>query len=379
MIHLERVTATKGRFRLTEISFALEAGAYGVVIGPAGSGKTTLLEALAGLIRVTGGQVRIDGVDQRRMSPESRDIGLVYQQAYLFPHLSVAQNVAYGARDAVTQQEVVERLGVASLLGRDVAGLSGGERQLVALARALARRPRLLLLDEPFSALDPRRRALVRREVRDLHRAWGLTTLQVTHDFAEAGLLGDQAILLDAGRVLQSGPPAEVFRRPASPYVAEFLGAENVFAGTARRWTASGDEVLARAAVDGVASHRATDVDADTELDADAVADRQQAMAFETGALTFYAVGDFAPGAGHAVIRAEEVTVARDQTYDSARNRFSGRVLEVATLGALTRVTVDVRGTPIVAAVSTQSARDLALAPGLAVVVSFKAMAVHLC
>ena len=379
MIHLERVTATKGRFRLTEISFALEAGAYGVVIGPAGSGKTTLLEALAGLIRVTSGQVRIDGVDQRRMSPESRDIGLVYQQAYLFPHLSVAQNVAYGARDAVTQQEVIERLGVASLLGRDVAGLSGGERQLVALARALARRPRLLLLDEPFSALDPRRRALVRREVRDLHRAWGLTTLQVTHDFAEAGLLGDQAILLDAGRVLQSGPPAEVFRRPASPYVAEFLGAENVFAGTARRWTASGDEAHARGAVDGVASHRDVDAAVDAELDADAVADRQQAMAFETGGLTFYAVGDFAPGAGHAVIRAEEVTVARDQTYDSARNRFSGRVLEVATLGALTRVTVDVRGTPIVAAVSTQSARDLALAPGLAVVVSFKAMAVHLC
>jgi molybdopterin-binding protein len=379
VIHLERVTATKGRFRLTEISFALEAGAYGVVIGPAGSGKTTLLEALAGLIRVTGGQVRIDGVDQRRMSPESRDIGLVYQQAYLFPHLSVAQNVAYGARDAVTQQEVIERLGVASLLGRDVAGLSGGERQLVALARALARRPRLLLLDEPFSALDPRRRALVRREVRDLHRAWGLTTLQVTHDFAEAGLLGDQAILLDAGRVLQSGPPAEVFRRPASPYVAEFLGAENVFAGTARRWTASGDEAHARGAVDGVASHRDVDAAVDAELDADAVADRQQAMAFETGGLTFYAVGDFAPGAGHAVIRAEEVTVARDQTYDSARNRFSGRVLEVATLGALTRVTVDVRGTPIVAAVSTQSARDLALAPGLAVVVSFKAMAVHLC
>jgi len=379
MIHLERVTATKGRFRLTEISFALEAGAYGVVIGPAGSGKTTLLEALAGLIRVTGGQVRIDGVDQRRMSPESRDIGLVYQQAYLFPHLSVAQNVAYGARDAVTQQEVIERLGVASLLGRDVAGLSGGERQLVALARALARRPRLLLLDEPFSALDPRRRALVRREVRDLHRAWGLTTLQVTHDFAEAGLLGDHAILLDAGRVLQSGPPAEVFRRPASPYVAEFLGAENVFAGTARRWTASGDEAHARGAVDGVASHRDVDAAVDAELDADAVADRQQAMAFETGGLTFYAVGDFAPGAGHAVIRAEEVTVARDQTYDSARNRFSGRVLEVATLGALTRVTIDVRGTPIVAAVSTQSARDLALAPGLAVVVSFKAMAVHLC
>lgn len=352
MIHLDRVSATKGRFRLAEVSFALEVGAYGVVIGPAGSGKTTLLEVLAGLVPVQGGRVLLDGVERRWMPPESRDIGLVYQQAYLFPHLSVAQNVAYGARDIATQQEVIERLGVTPLLARDVAGLSGGERQLVALARALARRPRLLLLDEPFSALDPRRRGLVRREVRDLHRAWGLTTLQVTHDFAEAGLLGDQAILLDAGQVLQSGPPAEVFRKPASPYVAEFLGAENVFAGTARPWTAAPD---------------------------DAIGERQQAMAFETGTLTFYAVGDFAAGAGHAVIRAEEVTVARDQTYDSARNRFSGRVVEVATLGALTRVTVDVRDTPIVAAVSTQSARDLALAPGLAVVVSFKAMAVHLC
>lgn len=371
MIQLERVSATKGRFRLAEISFALAAGSYGVVIGPAGSGKTTLLEVLAGLVPVREGHVRLDGVERRRMPPESRDIGLVYQQAYLFPHLSVAQNVAYGARDTETQTEVVERLGVAPLLARDVAGLSGGERQLVALARALARRPRLLLLDEPFSALDPRRRALVRREVRDLHRGWGLTTLQVTHDFAEAGLLGDQAILLDAGRVLQSGPPAEVFGRPASPYVAEFLGAENVFAGTARPWSPSGDAGRSEGAGDGSAL--------DPEADAPVVGDRQQAMAFETGTLTFYAVGDFAAGAGHAVIRAEEVTVARDQTYYSARNRFSGRVLEVATLGALTRVTVDVRGTPIVAAVSTQSARDLALAPDLAVVVSFKAMAVHLC
>ena len=302
MIHLERVTATKGRFRLTEISFALEAGAYGVVIGPAGSGKTTLLEALAGLIRVTGGQVRIDGVDQRRMPPESRDIGLVYQQAYLFPHLSVAQNVVYGARDAVTQQEVIERLGVASLLGRDVAGLSGGERQLVALARALARRPRILLLDEPFSALDPRRRVLIRREVRALHRAWGLTTLQVTHDFAEAGMLGDQAILLDGGRVLQAGTPAEVFRRPASPYVAEFLGAENVLAGTARD--------LGEAAPDW------------RDGDPREFAQGHRAFAFESEGLTLYAVGDFVPGAGHAVIRAEEITLARGQTHDSARNRF---------------------------------------------------------
>ena len=359
MIRLQGVSAKKGRFTLADVSFALDKGSFGVVIGPAGSGKTTLLEVVAGLLTPSAGVLQLDGVDARGLAPESRGVGLVYQHAFLFPHLSVRENIAYGAADAATLDEAAERMGVTPLFTREVRGLSGGERQLVALARALARRPRLLLLDEPFSALDPRRRAIIRREVRALHRAWGLTTLQVTHDFAEAGMLGDQAILLDGGRVLQAGTPAEVFRRPASPYVAEFLGAENVFGGVARD--------LGEAAPDWIDS-------APGEF-----AHGHRAFAFETEGLTLYAVGDFAPGAGHAVIRAEEITVARDQSHDSARNRFAGRVIEVATLGALTRVTIDVRGTPLVAALTTRSAHELGIVPGLAVVATFKAMAVHLC
>lgn len=359
MIRLDGVTARKGRFTLDAVSFALEAATYGVVIGPAGSGKTTLLEVIAGLLTPASGRVELDGADARRSPPETRGVGLVYQHAFLFPHLTVRENVAYGAADDATLHEASERMGVTALFGRDVGSLSGGERQLVALARALARRPRLLLLDEPFSALDPRRRTLIRREVRALHREWGLTTLQVTHDFAEAGMLGDLAILLDGGRVLQSGTPAEVFRRPASPYVAEFLGAENVFAGVARD--------LGAAAPDWVDAPPAE------------LAQGHRAFAFEADGLTLYAVGDFAPGAGHAVIRAEEITIAREQRHDSARNRFAGRVTEVASLGALTRVTVDVRGTPLIAALTTRSALELKLEPGLAVVASFKAMAVHLC
>jgi molybdopterin-binding protein len=359
MIRLDGITARKGRFALDDVSFELAAGGYGVVIGPAGSGKTTLLEVIAGLLPPKSGSVSLNGADVRRTPPEDRGIGFVYQHAFLFPHLSVRENVAYGAANADAMTEACDRLGVTPLLDRDVRGLSGGERQLVALARALARKPQLLLLDEPFSALDPRRRTRVRREVRALHREWGLTTLQVTHDFAEAGMLGDRAILLDAGRVLQSGTPAEVFRRPASPYVAEFLGAENVFGGVARD--------LGEAKPDWV------------DGDQNEYSHGYRAFAFEAEGLTLYAVGDFAPGAGHAVIRAEEITIARDQTHDSARNRFSGRVVEIATLGALTRVTLDVRGTPLVAALTTRSAHELALAPGLAVVASFKAMAVHLC
>jgi molybdopterin-binding protein len=359
MIRLSDVVARKGRFTLDGVSVSLAEGEYGVVIGPAGSGKTTMLEVIAGLLPPESGRMELGGEDARRLAPEDRRLSLVYQHAYLFPHLSVRDNVAYGAADARTLAEVEARLEVGAYYSRDVMGLSGGERQVVALARALARRPRLLLLDEPFSALDPRRRTLVRREVRQLHRDWGLTTLQVTHDFAEAGMLGDRAILLDAGQVLQQGTPAEVFRRPASPYVAEFLGAENVFAGVARE--------LGEVSPDWV------------EGDPAIYSSGHRAFAFETEGLTLYAVGDFASGAGHAVIRAEEITIARDQGHDSARNRFAARVVEVQTLGALTRVTLDVRGVPLVAALTTRSALELRLEAGLAVVASFKAMAVHLC
>ena len=359
MIRFDGIAATKGRFELRDVTFALDPGAYGVVIGPAGSGKTTLLEVAAGLLAPSAGRLEVGGVDAHALPPEDRRVGLVYQHAFLFPHLSVRENVAYGAADDATLDEAAARMGVTELMSREVRGLSGGERQLVALARALARRPRLLLLDEPFSALDPRRRAVIRREVRALHGAWGLTTLQVTHDFAEAGMLGDQAILLDGGRVLQSGTPAEVFRRPASPYVAEFLGAENVLAGAARDLGEAAPDWIDGAPAEHAHGHRA--------------------FAFDSEGLTLYAVGDFAAGAGHAVIRAEEITLSRDQRHDSARNRFAGRVIEVVTLGALTRVTIEVRGVPIVAALTTRSATELALEPGLAVVASFKAMAVHLC
>jgi molybdopterin-binding protein len=233
-----------------------------------------------------------------------------------------------------------------------VGSLSGGERQLVALARAAARRPRILLLDEPFGALDPRRRARVRREVRALHREWGLTTLHVTHDFAEAGMLGELLVLLDGGRVLQSGAPELVFRRPASPAVAAFLGAENVYAGVA--------------CVD----------DGDREV---AAGDAERVLVFEGEGLTLRAVSDREPGPCHAVVRAEEVVLAREPQSSSARNAMRGIVREVHRAGALARVTLGVDGTPVVAALTAGSAAELGLREGDVVWASCKAHAVHLC
>lgn len=355
-----------------------------MVIGPAGAGKTTLLETIAGILPQRAGTLRLMGRDMAGVPPERRGIGFVYQGGYLFPHLSVEENVGYGASDPTFVRELTERLGVSALLGRDVRGLSGGEQQLVAIARALGARPKILLLDEPFSALDPRRRSLVRRTVRALHEELGTTVLQVTHDFTEAGLLGDLAILLDGGRVLQSGPPEQVFRRPASPYIAEFLGAENVFAGEVRVLHGRSGRATsgegASAAPDDTSN---VDVSpAAPTLARDGVemsGDGQHDIEFRTGPLAFYTVGDAQSGPGYAVIRAGEVLLSREPQHSSARNNFPGTVSEVATTGALAHVTVNVSGVPIVAVLTTRSADELSLAPGTEVWVSFKAMAVHLC
>jgi molybdate/tungstate transport system ATP-binding protein len=360
VIEARGLSARVGSFQLDDVTFTVPKGAYGVVIGPAGSGKTTLLETIAGITPQTGGTLHLDGRPATTLPPEQRRLGLVYQHGYLFPHLSVEENIAYGASSADVAREVATRVGAWTLRGRAVESLSGGERQLVALARALARQPSILLLDEPFSALDPRRREATRRELRRIHREWGVTVLQVTHDFTEAGLLGDVAILLDAGHVLQSGKPEIVFLKPASPYVAEFLGAENVFAGTAR--------VLPDDSPDWLASSDAL------------VGHGHHAVEFRTGPLTIYAVASGVENPGYAVIRAEEILLSLDaRASTSARNHFHGRITEISTLGALTRVSLDVQGMALVAALTTRSAQELALAVGVEAYASFKAMAVHLC
>ena len=357
MIALQGVTARVGDFAVEDVSFQVPQGAYGIVIGPTGAGKTTLVEAIAGLVPITRGRLLLGDTDVTRAPPERRRLSIVYQHAYLFPHLSVRENVDYGSESSRTTVDMLERFGLGEVSGRNVRVLSGGERQLVAIARALARRPEVLLLDEPFAALDPRRRVAVRRELRTIYFERRFTVLQVTHDFHEAGLLGDVGVVLERGRVLQAGRPEDLFRKPASPAVADFLGAENVFAGVA---TPIRDD-----APDWVQSPDAETI--------------EHAVAFTTGSVTLYALGHVLPGAAHAVIRADDVSLSRTAGSSSVRNQFRGRVTEIAPAGAITRVTIDVSGLPLVAAVTTRSAQELQLAPGVDVYAAFKATAVHLC
>lgn len=202
MIRVDGLTVRVPGFVLDHISFTIPAGRVGVVTGPTGAGKSTLLETIAGVRNASSGRVMLDDNDVSRLPPESRTVGLVYQQAWLFPHLSATRNIAYSAREQRVVDNLIELLQLQALLEKPVATLSGGERQLIALARALARAPRTLLLDEPFAAMDSSLRAAVRRAVLDWASARGMTTLLVTHDASEAALDGSIQLRLDRGSLL---------------------------------------------------------------------------------------------------------------------------------------------------------------------------------
>ncbi len=217
---------------LDGLDLALPRGRVTAVVGPSGAGKSTLLRAIAGLTRPDAGDVLFDGESVLRVAPEKRRLGVVFQSYALFPHLTVADNVAFAPRvrgvagGAARREtaEILEKLEIAGLAGRYPHQLSGGERQRVALARALAADPRALLLDEPLAALDARLRLALRDELAGRLRAAGLTAVYVTHDQQEAMALGDRVAVLRAGRLEQVGSAEDLYRAPATPFVATFFG-----------------------------------------------------------------------------------------------------------------------------------------------------------
>ncbi len=227
-----------GRRAVDGVDLRLERGGFLAVLGPSGSGKTTLLRMIAGFERPDGGSVRIAGRPVTGpgtwVEPEARRIGMVFQQGALFPHLTVAGNVGFGATGPSRVAECLELVGLADRASGYPHELSGGERQRVALARALAADPEVVLLDEPFSALDAGLRERLREDVAAILRAAGTSTLLVTHDQSEALSLADTVAVLREGRVEQVGTPEAVYERPRSRWVANFLGEADVLPGTAR-------------------------------------------------------------------------------------------------------------------------------------------------
>jgi len=222
-------------------SLTVAKGEFVCLLGPSGCGKTTTLQMVAGFVQPSIGQVKLDGQDITRMSSNRRGLGIVFQSYALFPHMTVAQNVAFGLEmrrvaAAERAQRVAEALDLVHLGGfssRYPRELSGGQRQRVALARALVIRPPVLLLDEPMGALDAKLREEMQIELRALQRRVGITTIMVTHDQAEAMTLSDRVVLMNGGRVEQVGKPYEMYEQPNGRFSSTFLGRSNVFSGTA--------------------------------------------------------------------------------------------------------------------------------------------------
>jgi iron(III) transport system ATP-binding protein len=256
-------SAAGGQTILQGIDLRLAEGEYVALLGPSGCGKSTLLRLVAGFARPTEGTVTLDGrtvSDARSFTPpEDRGVGMVFQSYALWPHLDVAGNVGYGLRTlpgparAARVAEALATVGLDGFQRRRIPSLSGGQRQRVALARCLAMRPRLMLLDEPLANLDAHLREAMVDEFRHLHRATGATILHVTHDQAEALALADRIAVMDRGRILQQGSPDQVWQEPASAAVARFLGrgtvvgAELLHPGPPARLRLWGHEVALRA------------------------------------------------------------------------------------------------------------------------------------
>lgn len=239
MFHLEvnQLHKSYGDTRVFEgIEFGIRKGELVTLLGPSGCGKSTLLRALAGLTPVDGGQIRVAGEDITWQTPQQRGIGMVFQSYALFPNMTVWDNVAFGLKMkpqpgrelAGSVREVLALVELEDLAKRYPSELSGGQRQRVALARALVVQPRILLLDEPLSALDARIRRSLRQQIREIQQRLELTTLFVTHDQEEALTMSDRVFLMDRGRIVQSGSPEQIYTQPANAFVAGFIGHYNL-------------------------------------------------------------------------------------------------------------------------------------------------------
>jgi molybdopterin-binding protein len=347
MIKVNNLSVDLGEFVLKNITLTIEEGEYFIILGPTGAGKTVLLESIAGLHPIKSGEIWLRGKEVTGVEPEKRKISIVYQDHVLFPHLSVKNNLAFGLKmNKATKDKqknrinwVAELLGISNLLHRRPDTLSGGEKQKVALGRAIVTQPELLLVDEPLSSLDPETRENVQQQLWRLHRALGITMLHVTHDFEEAIALGNRIAVIGEGRLMQVGTPEEIFRHPNSEFVARFAMARNIFLGKVEK-KSNGDTVFK---VDGAEFIIATD----------------------------------AEGTYHASIRPEEILISTEPIRSSARNCFPGTITRILDKGSTLYITVNIPP-ELSCLVTRHSFEEMELHEGKEVFLTFKAASIHL-
>ena len=346
MIRIKNLSNDWKEFKINNINLQVEDSEYFVILGPSGSGKTMLLELIAGMWPLDSGKIYMDNQDITMFPPEKRGIGFVYQNYMLFPHKTVFENIAFGLKvKKVAKEEIKTRvnemmdlLKISHLADRLPRTLSGGEQQRTALARALIIYPKILLMDEPLSALDRKTRDELMQELKEIHRKFDVTLVHVTHNFDEALMLADRIAIMRNGEISQVGTSTEIFRHPADKFVADFVGAENIIEGIAKK-------------------------------------DGAKITIVDTGNISIYST-EQKEGHVHITVRPEDIILSTQKVETSARNVFKGQIKEIVDTGALIKLTIDV-GEPLVVFLTRQSFLDMELNIGKSVWTYFKATAVH--
>lgn len=356
---IEALTLSLGAFRLHKIDFAVSGGETLVILGPNGAGKSVTLETIAGFHRPESGNILIGGRDVTALPPERRNVGFVVQNFGLFPHLSVVQNVAVARRRGAAgvkaksasplggdHAALLGYFGIAHLAQRAPSGLSPGEKQRVALARALAAAPDLFLFDEPFSALDAETHEQLREELKSYLPALAIPAIFVSHDRSDALTLADKVVVLREGAVIQRGPPAEIFQRPANSFIARFVGIENVLPGRIMERSNGGLSVAVE----------------------------EQTLRAVPSAMAHQGVASVI-----LAIRAEDVVIdpAHHRPMStSGMNRLPGRIVELRRTGPLLIATLDC-GFPLKAYLLGPQVQKMGLARGSPITAEIAPEAIH--
>jgi molybdenum ABC transporter ATP-binding protein len=344
LLEVRNLSITLGEFKLVDVSLQVEGGEYFIVLGPTGAGKTVLVECIAGIHHPKQGEIYFGGERIDRLKPEERGIGYVPQDYALFPHMTVKDNIAFGLRIRraspshieETVEKLVNLLRIKHLLHRFPTTLSGGEKQRVALARALAINPRLLLLDEPLSALDEQTREELCRELRRIHRETKMMILHISHNLEETFSLADRVCILNEGRVMAIGKPDELLNYPPNYFVASFLRTGNIFKG----------EIIKENGV----------------------------MKFKNEHLELLLLrGE--EGEAYATIRPEAVVLQKDNP--SPTNTMRGKISYILDQGHFYKVVVDIGGSEVVSMLTRPAMRMSKLKEGEDIFVHLDPSAIH--